>query len=107
VLVVLVGLVWFRAPDIHGAIEMFEGMIGLNGLHRPSMALGFGLHTLSVIAMIVGGLIAFVRWPRWSWFSGEGRAAMITDFAFIGTLLIVSVIWIGGTNATPFLYYRF
>ena len=107
VLVVLVGLVWFRANDIHGAIEMFEGMIGLNGFYRPSMALGFGLHTLSVIAMIVGGLIAFVRWPRWSVLSGNGRMAMIADFAFIGTLLIASVVWIGGTNATPFLYYRF
>ncbi len=107
VLVVLTGLVWFRASDIHGAIEMFQGMIGLNGLHRPSMALGFGLTTLSVTAMIVGGLIAFVRWPRWSLLSGEGRAAMVVDFAFIGLLMVVSIIWVGGTNATPFLYYQF
>jgi len=107
VLVVMIGWVWFRADTLPGALDMFSGMMGLNGFSRPSLALGFGLHGLAIVALVLGGLIGFFSWKRWPILSGEGRLAFIADHAFVLVLLLVSVIWVGGTTATPFLYYRF
>ncbi|MCL8384190.1 MBOAT family O-acyltransferase [Xanthobacter aminoxidans] len=107
VLVVMIGWVWFRADSLPGAIDMFHGLAGLNGFSRASMALGFGLTPLAIIALVVGGLIGFFRWPRWKILSGEGTMARVADFALIAVLMLASVAWVGGTNGTPFLYYRF
>lgn len=107
VLVVMLGWVWFRAETLPGALDLFAGLFGAHGFYRPSMALGFGLHTLSVVALVLGGLIGFFSWRRWKLLSGEGVAAAVTDFAFVGTLLLLSVAWVGSTTPTPFLYFRF
>ncbi|MFG1480815.1 MBOAT family O-acyltransferase [Xanthobacter sp. V4C-4] len=107
VVAVMLGWVWFRADTLPGALDLFSGLFGLNGFHRPSMALGFGLHSLSILALVLGGLIGFFSWPRLKLLSREGRVATTADFALIGVLLLLSVIWVGGTVPTPFLYYRF
>ena len=107
VLVVMIGWVWFRADSLPGAIDMFQGLAGLNGFSRASMALGFGLTPLAIMALVAGGLIGFFRWPRWKIVSGEGAMARVADFALIAVLMLASVAWVGGTNGTPFLYYRF
>ncbi|MFG1392569.1 MBOAT family O-acyltransferase [Xanthobacter agilis] len=107
VVVVMLGWVWFRAETLPSALDLFAGLSGANGFYRPSMALGFGLHALSITALVVGGLLGFFRWRRWTVLSGEGRAATVSDFALIGALLVLSVVWVGGTVPTPFLYYRF
>ncbi|WP_238122580.1 MULTISPECIES: MBOAT family O-acyltransferase [unclassified Xanthobacter] len=107
VVVVMLGWVWFRADTLPGALDLFSGLVGANGFSRPSMALGFGLHTLSIVALIVGGLIGFFRWRRWKILSGEGVLATVADYGLIAALMIMSVIWVGGTIPTPFLYYRF
>lgn len=107
VVVVMLGWVWFRAETLPGALDLFAGLFGAHGLHRPSMALGFGLNSLSVLALVLGGLIGFFRWRRWKLLSGEGAAAAVADFALVGALLLLSVAWVGGTVPTPFLYYRF
>ena len=107
VLVVLTGLVWFRADSIPAALDMFAGLAGLNGFNRASMALGFGLTPLASVMLVVGGLIAFFKWPRLKLPSGQASLARVADFAFVAVLMLASVAWLGGTNATPFLYYRF
>ena len=106
-LVLMVGWCLFRTNSMPEALEMAQGLIGLNGFYRPSMALGFGLTPLAIGAMVVGSAIGFWQWPRWKILSGEGRLAMVTDYAFIGLMLVFCSIWLGGASATPFLYYRF
>lgn len=105
--VLMVGWCLFRTNSLPEAVEMFQGLIGLNGFYRPSMALSFGLTPLAIVAMIVGSAIGFWQWKRWPILSGEGRFAMVADYVFIGVLMVMSVIWIGGATSTPFLYYRF
>lgn len=107
VLVVMLGWVWFRAETFDGAVQMFQGLAGLNGLSRESMALHFGVYPLAVVALVAGGLIAFVNWRRFKLFSGEGVMSAIADYALIGAIMVLSIIWVGGTTSTPFLYYRF
>ncbi|MFG1299162.1 MBOAT family O-acyltransferase [Xanthobacter sp. V3C-3] len=107
VLVVMLGWVWFRADSFAGALDMFAGLAGVHGISRASMALGFGLTPLAIAALVAGALIGFVRWPRWKLLAGQGRLAAAGDFALIAALMLASVAWVGGTTATPFLYYRF
>lgn len=107
VVVVMLGWVWFRADTLDGAVQMFQGLAGFNGLYRESMALYFGLYPLSVAALVGGGLIGFIRWRRNRLFGGEGMLSAIADYALIAAIMVLSVIWVGGTTSTPFLYYRF
>ncbi len=107
VLVVMLGWVWFRAETVPEAIDMFEGLVGVNGLSGQSTAFGFGLHPLSITALVVGGLIGFWRWPRPKVLSGEGLLAASADYAMVGVLMLFCVLWVGGGTGTPFLYYRF
>lgn len=107
VVAVMFGWVWFRADTLPGALDLFRGLFGMNGFSRDSMALGFGLTPLAMTVLVIGGLIGFFRWPRWKALSGEGRLAGVTDFALVAALMLASIAWVGGTTATPFLYYRF
>jgi len=107
VLVVMLGWVWFRADSFPGAVDMFGGLVGLHGFSRASMALGFGLTPLAVVTLVAGGLIGFFRWPRWKALAGEGALASVADYALVAVLMLASIAWVGGTTATPFLYYRF
>ncbi|MFG1242012.1 MBOAT family O-acyltransferase [Xanthobacter sp. DSM 14520] len=107
VVAVMLGWVWFRADSFGGAMDMFAGLAGFHGFSRASLALGFGLTPLAIAALVVGGLIGFFRWPRWKALAGQGAFAAVADFAFIAVLMLASVAWVGGTTATPFLYYRF
>ncbi|MFG1344515.1 MBOAT family O-acyltransferase [Xanthobacter autotrophicus DSM 431] len=107
VIVVMFGWVWFRADTLPGALDMFRGLFGMNGFSRASMALGFGLTPLAITVLIIGGLIGFFRWPRWKTLVGEGRLAGVADYALVAALMLASIAWVGGTTATPFLYYRF
>ncbi len=107
VLVVLLGWVWFRAETFDGALAMFQGMVGLNGVGGFSVALGFGLQPLSIVALVVGGLIGFWKWPRIR-FSPALRPLVVSgDYLMIAALMVLSVISVGGGTGSPFLYYRF
>ncbi len=107
VLVVMLGWVWFRAETVPHAVDMFQGLAGLNGFTDQSTALGFGLHPLSIAALTVGGVLGFWRWRRPRLLAGEGWFAATADYAMIGLLMLFSVLWVGGGTGTPFLYYRF
>ncbi|MGU3494893.1 MBOAT family O-acyltransferase [Xanthobacteraceae bacterium A53D] len=108
VLVVMTGWVWFRAETFHGAVEVFRGLVGLNGFREGSMlAIGLGLHPLSITAMVVGTLLAFWRWRRPRFLAPHGRLVAAGDYALVVLAFIACVIWVGGGTGTPFLYDRF
>ncbi|GGF55723.1 alginate O-acetyltransferase [Azorhizobium oxalatiphilum] len=107
VVVVMFGWVWFRAETFTGAIDIFKGLLGFNGFHDQSLALGFGLHPLSIAALIVGTVIGFWRWKRPAILKGDGLVATGTDYAMIVVLMLLCALWVGGGSGTPFLYYRF
>ncbi|TCT02855.1 MBOAT family O-acyltransferase [Aquabacter spiritensis] len=106
-LAVLLGWVWFRAETFDGALEMFAGLFGLNGVGGFSFAIGAGLYPLSAAALIVGGLIGLWKWPRLRTAPALRPVVAILDYAMVAAIMIVSVLWIGGGPAAPFLYYRF
>ncbi|MEW6121132.1 MAG: MBOAT family O-acyltransferase [Pseudomonadota bacterium] len=107
VVVVLLGWVWFRAETFDGAIGMFGGLFGFNGVGGMSFPIAFGLYPLSVAALVAGGLIGFWKWPRIKVALGWRPAVAVLDYAMIAAIMVLCVIWIGGGPAAPFLYYRF
>lgn len=106
-LAVFLGWVWFRADTFEGAIAMFQGLFGFNGVGGYSVAFGFGLYPLSIAALIVGGLIGLWKWPRIRWSPAMKPLLAVGDYVMIALLMLFSVVWIGGGMGTPFLYYRF
>ncbi|MGU3494891.1 MBOAT family O-acyltransferase [Xanthobacteraceae bacterium A53D] len=107
VAVVMLGWVWFRAETFDGAIDIFRGLFGFNGFYASSLALGFGLNPLSIIALVAGTLIGFWRWRRPAFLRGEGWFATSADYVMVLVLLAICALWVGGGSGTPFLYYRF
>ena len=107
VVVVLLGWVWFRAETFDGALDLFAGLFGLNGIGGLSFPLAFGLYPLSVAALVAGGLIGFWKWPRLRLSTRWRPVAAAGDYVMVAAILVLSIIWIGGGPAAPFLYYRF
>ncbi|OZA92850.1 MAG: acyltransferase, partial [Rhizobiales bacterium 39-66-18] len=106
-LAVFLGWVWFRAETFDGAIAMFQGLFGFNGVGGYSVAFGFGLYPLSIAALVVGGIIGLWKWPRIRWSPAMKPLLAVGDYVMIALLMLFSVVWIGGGMGTPFLYYRF
>lgn len=107
VVVVLMGWVWFRAETFDGALGIFAGLFGFNGVGGMSFSLAYGLYPLSICALLAGGLIGFFKWPRLRMAAGGRVAAAVADYAMVAAILVLSIIWIGGGPQAPFLYYRF
>ena len=107
VVVVLLGWVWFRAETFDGALDLFAGLFGLNGIGGLSFPLAFGLYPLSVAALVAGGIIGFWKWPRLRLSTRWRPVVAAGDYVMVAAVLLLSIIWIGGGPAAPFLYYRF
>ncbi|SEE89036.1 D-alanyl-lipoteichoic acid acyltransferase DltB, MBOAT superfamily [Rhizobiales bacterium GAS191] len=108
--VAFMGWVWFRAEGFDGALHMFRGLFGLNGIGDLSLQLHIRLSPLTIVMLIIAGLLGLRKWPRWRWPSSvaAGRvASAIADTAFVMALLILCVIDAGSSSYSPFLYYRF
>lgn len=106
-LVVFLGWVWFRTETFAGALDMFRGLIGLNGFGGVTLAMRLAVQPLSVAALVVGGALALWTWPRLRWPDRFKPVAALADYVMVAGLMVLSILWIGGGLPTPFLYYRF
>jgi D-alanyl-lipoteichoic acid acyltransferase DltB (MBOAT superfamily) len=109
-LTVMLGWVLFRAPSLHGAVEVWRGLIGLNGapatlgadlarVWTPGLAALMALG----LALSVFGLGPLQRRPL----SGAGRLGGLLDGAAVCGLLALCILAVAGGGYSPFLYYRF
>jgi D-alanyl-lipoteichoic acid acyltransferase DltB (MBOAT superfamily) len=104
VLVVFFGWVWFRAADLHAANRVFSGLFGLNGV-GDLQSLTFLLSPVTIAVLIVAGLLAFWKWPRFRW--PKPRSVAVMDMTFVAVLLVLSAIAAASADFSPFLYDRF
>lgn len=109
-LVVMLGWVLFRAPTLHQALQVWRGLVGLNGASSalgPDLARVWtpGLPVLMAIGFVVSvfGVEFFRRGPL----LGAGRAGGLLDGAAICGLLALCILAVAGGGYSPFLYYRF
>ena len=108
-LLVMLGWVVFRAENLSSAIDMYTGMVGLNGVGL-SDALGWQLRGWTLTALF-GGLIAIYLLPvtsRWL-----ATADANDDHRKLALQLVVlplfglAVLRLFAQSYTPFLYFQF
>ena len=118
-LIVMVGWVFFRAPDLHHALRYLGAMAGVGAAAQDRLipwGLVFGNRELAV--MTVGALIACVpggaaRVPaalRAAWserMALSGHGALAQQFSATLALLLVAMAALASAEYVPFLYFRF
>ncbi|NJM82190.1 MAG: MBOAT family protein [Tabrizicola sp.] len=116
-LIVLIGWVMFRATTVPGAIDVYAGLIGLNGFALPfDVAVQITRESLfvAVLAAIIAGTEPRIRAlveRRYHMPSGPAGALAATDTlvpALIVTLIFaLSVMRLAEQSFSPFLYFQF
>jgi D-alanyl-lipoteichoic acid acyltransferase DltB (MBOAT superfamily) len=109
-LTVTLGWVLFRATSLHAAVEVWRGLVGLNG---GALTLGAdlarvwtpGLAGLLAVGFLLSvfGLEPLRRRPVLA----VGRFGGMLDGAAICGLLVLCLLAVTGGGYSPFLYYRF
>lgn len=110
-LVALTGWVWFRALSLPHALDMFAGLLGLNGMGELDTTLRSALQPVTLVVFVLG-------WPLSMWglpvikgtaLSPRVRLSLygLADSALILGLFALSVMMVGVANYSPFLYFRF
>ena len=102
-LLVMIGWVLFRAADLGGALRMFKGMVGANGIGlSPGIAWQVTPDRMLVLVLAIA-LVYALPWLKLRMRSGVGSAARY--------LLIPAFLWAVATlssqSFTPFLYFQF
>jgi alginate O-acetyltransferase complex protein AlgI len=108
-LLVLIGWVLFRSPDLRTAGSMYAGMIGLKGL-ALSDALRWQLSpmALTVLAVAVVGMyvVPLVR-ERLSAAGGGWLRSVLLGRAAVVPLFVLAALKMSADSFSPFLYFRF
>jgi D-alanyl-lipoteichoic acid acyltransferase DltB (MBOAT superfamily) len=107
---VATGWVLFRAPTLHAAVQVWRGLVGLNGggaALGPDLARVWtpGLAALMAVGVLLSvfGFEPLRRRPRLR-FGGVGG---LLDSAAVCGLLVLCMLAVAGGGYSPFLYYRF
>jgi len=109
-LLVMVGWVMFRAPDVGGALDIYTGMLGLNGLGiRDTVA--WQLPVSGMLATLIGLLLVYSRplLERTSVARAHGLKAVAPGLAQLLVVcgFVLAVLRLGALQHSPFLYFQF
>jgi len=114
-LIVALGWVVFRAPDLSVASRVYAGMAGVNGV-RPGPDVAFAVTTESLFALGVCTLVAAAEpWARRvateRMLPGPDGAATVANTVvptlFVGAIATLSVLRLAEQSFSPFLYFQF
>jgi len=109
-LVVFSGWVWFRANDLHSALEMFRALVGLNGFDGVPIQMRFMLSPVVWAVLLVAGALSLWKWPRFQSIRIFARGTLpyaVVDTAVMSLLFLVCFVLARSSSYSPFLYYRF
>jgi alginate O-acetyltransferase complex protein AlgI len=109
--VVVVSWVLFRAHDVHAALAMYKGMIGLNGFAvRPETAWQVGTEEIAIMLLGIAIVYAEPHVSRLQIPTNDTlRGAVIgRRFALVVSgLAVLCVMRIAEQSFSPFLYFQF
>ncbi|MCB9797192.1 MAG: MBOAT family protein [Alphaproteobacteria bacterium] len=103
-LLVILGWVIFRAPDVGVALTMYGGMLGLNGL-AVSDAMAWQVGAWPMTMLVMGFIIVYVE-PRWRRLVAEGHGWQRWELSFV-PLFALALLRLSAQSYTPFLYFQF
>ena len=109
-LVVMLGWVLFRAPNLDAALQVWRGMAGLNGIGED---LGPELARVSApgqwVLMLLGFALAVLglKAPRMTLPAPVRSLGAVIGSGMTAALLLLCVLAVASGGYSPFLYYRF
>jgi D-alanyl-lipoteichoic acid acyltransferase DltB (MBOAT superfamily) len=103
---VIGGWVLFRAPDLGQAVEVWRGLLGLNGVAAFSAPLARATLSLHSWLMPLAGLIAVFGVPRLSGLRTP-RLRIAPDTVLVAGLFWLAMLQVAAGTYSPFLYFRF
>ncbi|HEY9216685.1 MAG TPA: MBOAT family O-acyltransferase, partial [Phenylobacterium sp.] len=104
--VVMLGWVLFRAPDLERAVEVWRAMFGFQGLADLGPAMSLAVQPLHLWLIPLAAVLALA--PRLPKLPRLAPAARVWgDNLAVGLLLVVSVLRVAMGTYSPFLYFRF
>ena len=98
-LLIMLGWVMFRASDMGGAMRMFAGMLGLNGLALSASVDWHVTHDRLIVVLVGVGLVYAMPWLK--------RHAGGPLRYLILPLFVWAVATLSSQSFTPFLYFQF
>jgi D-alanyl-lipoteichoic acid acyltransferase DltB (MBOAT superfamily) len=108
--VVMLGWVLFRAPTLAGAVEVWRGLLGLNGSAPqlgPDLAGVWAPGLPALMALGLGLSIFRLRPVKRLWPEKAAALGGLLDSAAVCALLALCLLAVAGGGYSPFLYYRF
>jgi alginate O-acetyltransferase complex protein AlgI len=113
VLVVLIGWVFFRAPDLAFALGYIGRMFGVGAAH-DGLPLILAVSPLMMVLMVAAGCMSLPLWPRmrsavdqWSADDTGAVAFDLSRAALIASAMVLSLGVMAGEQYSPFIYFRF
>lgn len=106
-LIVLVGWVMFRAPDVGAGFEMYGAMVGLNGW-AISDDITYRIQSIELVALGLGALISVFGWracERGTQASGSAPTVPVSVATVL--LFVMSAVALSARTHSPFLYFQF
>lgn len=101
-MIVLIGWVMFRAPNVGQAFDIYGGMIGLNGWALSSQ-FQYATQSVELLALCVGGCLSTLDLKNRVLFDRLTPPRSATTVA----LFLVSSLALSARTHTPFLYFQF
>jgi alginate O-acetyltransferase complex protein AlgI len=113
-LLVMVGWVFFRSPDIGYAFEYLKAMAGFGGGDHSVYYPALYINAKVIAFMIIGILGAVPLFPALNkWYDGQKgktlfqRGYVILYNVYLAVLLLASAMAMAGGTYKPFIYFRF
>ena len=102
-LLVVIGWVIFRAPDLTSALTMYCGMIGLNGF-GISTGIAWQIQSSELIVLALAAMISF--YPNWGAARFAAPRPSIEAIGYI-CLTVLALSRMASQSYSPFLYFQF
>jgi alginate O-acetyltransferase complex protein AlgI len=110
-LLVMIGWVLFRAPDLASAVDMYRGLLGLQGF-RISPDVAWRLRSLELLVLALAVALVFMA-PRMKLRHWAAELPVVpVRWATVGNAVLVglsfaAVLKLAADSYSPFLYFQF
>ena len=105
-MVILIGWVFFRAPDLSHAITYIKAMF-MQVAFNPDFSFGYYISKGSWMIFVIGVSLS-LGWGQKLWlFFDKNAFTKIGRDIFCLCLLVLTVIFLTATSYSPFIYFRF
>jgi alginate O-acetyltransferase complex protein AlgI len=108
-LFVIIGWVTFRATGIHGAFDIYAGMLGLHGFGLSDQ-ISWQLTGVGLASLVLGIALVYIA-PWWRGMLERVPAGtylrLVNMHLMIIPLFVLGVLRLSAENFSPFLYFQF